>query len=152
MQGLALAALATVFALPAAAKDVLKIDKADRAATPIILTDVGVGAGIFAKDGIDVQITNFGGGELHQAIAPGSIDIGVGAGPELTLIAKGSSELAICDCYPSMRFIGIAVPEGSLVRRADDEEGSESNAEDLTRARNPPAAKSGKPRPCTARR
>ncbi len=114
--GLAMAALAGAFAFPAQAKDVVNVGKADRAATPIIPVDVGVKTGIFAKHGLDVQISNFGGGgKLHQAMAAGSIDIGVGAGPEMALIAKGSPELAICDCFPSVRFIGIAVPDGSPI-------------------------------------
>jgi ABC-type nitrate/sulfonate/bicarbonate transport system substrate-binding protein len=124
LQGLALAALAAVFAVPAQAKDVLKVGKADRAATPIIPVDIGVQTGIFAKHGLDLQIANFGGGgKLHQAVAAGSVDIGIGAGPELALIAKGSPEIAICDCFPSVRFIGIAVPEGSPIKTVDDLKG-----------------------------
>jgi len=115
-RGLAIAAVVLAFGSLARADDVLRVGKADRAATPIIPVDVGVKAGMFAKHGLDVQVSNFGGGgKLHQAMAAGSIDIGVGAGPEMALIAKGSPELAICDAFPSARFIGIAVPEDSPI-------------------------------------
>lgn len=116
LRGLVFAAAVTALAPPTRAADVLHVGKADRAATPIIPTDVGVRTGIFAKHGLDVKVANFsGGGKLHQAIVAGSIDIGVGAGPELALIAKGSPELGITEVYPSVRFIGIALPEDSPI-------------------------------------
>ncbi|MGH7091505.1 MAG: ABC transporter substrate-binding protein, partial [Stellaceae bacterium] len=43
------------------------------------------------------------------------IDIAVGAGPELVLIAKGSPELAICNADPAPTFFGISVGEDSPI-------------------------------------
>ncbi len=86
--------------------------------------DVGVHTGIFSKHGLDVEISNFSGGaKLHQAMAAGAIDIGVGAGPELALIAKGSPELAICNATAPLPFIGIVVPADSTVHSTDDLKG-----------------------------
>jgi NitT/TauT family transport system substrate-binding protein len=117
LRGLISAAIILALGSLARAGDTLRIGKADRAATPIIPVDVGVKKGFFAKHGLNLQVSNFGGGgKLHQAMAAGSIDIGVGAGPEMALIAKGSPELAICEGFPSVRFIGIAVPEDSPIR------------------------------------
>ena len=117
LRGLISAAIILALGSLARADDTLRIGKADRAATPIIPVDVGVKKGFFAKHGLNLQVSNFGGGgKLHQAMAAGSIDIGVGAGPEMALIAKGSPELAICEGFPSVRFIGIAVPEDSPIR------------------------------------
>ncbi|HZT52499.1 MAG TPA: ABC transporter substrate-binding protein, partial [Stellaceae bacterium] len=83
--------------------------------------DVGMKVGTFARHGIDVQLTNFqGSSRMHQAMVAGDIDIGVGAGPELVLIAKGSPELAVCDADPAAAFLGIAVPEGSPIRTIGD--------------------------------
>ena len=104
-------ASAVLFMSPAYAAEVLHVGKAALAAAPTLAADVGVKSGIFAKHGLDVQIADFsGGGKMHQAMAAGSIDIGVGAGPEMALVAKGSPELAICNTFPPATFISIMVP------------------------------------------
>ncbi len=61
--------------------------------TPI---DVGLDRGIFKSHGIDVDVTSFDGdAKLQQALASGSIDMGVGGGPSLAFIAKGTPALAV---------------------------------------------------------
>lgn len=113
--GLALAACLAV-AAPAGAAEPLHVGKAASTSSAILPTDVGVRTGIFAKHGLDVSISELGGGgKMHQAMAAGSLDIGVGAGPEMALIAKGSPELAVCNMAPSAPFIGIGVPTDSKV-------------------------------------
>lgn len=57
---------------------------------------------------------------MHQAAPAGSIDIGVGAGPEMALVAKGSPELAICNAFPPPTFISIMVPGDSTARTVAD--------------------------------
>lgn len=112
--GIAVTAMA--FASPVRAAEVLHVGKAARAAAPTLAVDVGVKSGIFAKHGLDVHVANFsGGGKMHQAMAAGSIDIGTGAGPEMALIAKGAPELAICNAFPPVSFIGVMVPADSPV-------------------------------------
>ena len=77
-------------AVPARA-EALRVGKAQ--ATPIDFTpvDVGVAKGFFAKRGLDIQIINFAGSaKLHQGLAAGAADIGLGSGPELAFIAKGA--------------------------------------------------------------
>ena len=41
-------------------------------------------------------------------MAAGSLDLGVGAGTDLALIAKGSPELAVCNSAGPLLFLGIA--------------------------------------------
>ncbi len=119
-RGLALCVLALSIASPGWAADKLHVGKASPTSSPMLPVDVGVQTGIFAKHGLDVEISNFGGGgKLHQAMAAGAVDIGVGAGPEMALIAKGSPELAICNAVPALPFIGIVVPEDSTVHSVD---------------------------------
>lgn len=61
--------------------------------TPI---DVGLDQGIFKKHGLDVDTTSFGGdAKLQQAFTAGSIDIGVGGGPALAFLVKGTPALAV---------------------------------------------------------
>jgi len=134
--GAAIAAFLVAHAWPGRAADVMHVGKAAQEASPLLPIDVGVKTGIFAKHGLDVQVANFsGGGKLHQAMEAGSVDIGAGAGPELALIAKGAQELAICNDFPPVTFIGIAVPEDSPARTIDDLKGKKigvSSAGSLT--------------------
>jgi ABC-type nitrate/sulfonate/bicarbonate transport system substrate-binding protein len=136
LRALAMAALAIGLARPAFAADELHVGKAAQEASPLLPVDVGIKAGIFAKHGLDVQLANFsGGGKLHQAMEAGAIEIGVGAGPELALIAKGAQELAVANHFPPVTFIGIAVPADSTAHTIDDLRGKKigvSSAGSLT--------------------
>ena len=117
-------ALAAVLAAPAQADDTLRVGKASVTAFAMLPLVVGVDRGLFKKHGIDVEIVDFSGGaKLHQATAAGSIDIGIGAGPELAFIAKGSPELAIANPAGPPLFIGIVVPADSKVRTTNDLKG-----------------------------
>jgi NitT/TauT family transport system substrate-binding protein len=111
-------------ALPARAADLVHVGKASLTASATLPVDVGIKAGIFKKHGLDIALVNFeGSSRMHQAMVAGNIDIGIGAGPEMVLIAKGSPELAVCDADPSPTFLGIAVPEGSPIRTIADLKG-----------------------------
>ena len=61
--------------------------------TPI---DVGLDQGMFKKHGLDLDVTAFAGdAKMQQALAAGSLDIGVGGGPALAFIAKGTPALGV---------------------------------------------------------
>ncbi len=113
--GFALAAAAAL-SPPARADAALHVGKASLTASATLPVDVGVKEGLFAKHGVDVQLTDFeGSSRMHQAMVAGNIDIGVGGGPEMVLIAKGAPELAVCDADPAPTFLGIAVPRDSPI-------------------------------------
>jgi len=60
--------------------------------------DVGVQEGIFKKHGLDIEISAFAGdAKMQQAFAAGSIDLGIGSGPGLAFIAKGSPILGVAE-------------------------------------------------------
>jgi len=60
--------------------------------------DVGVQEGIFKKHGLDIEISAFAGdAKLQQAFAAGSVDLGIGSGPGLAFIAKGSPILGVAE-------------------------------------------------------
>jgi NitT/TauT family transport system substrate-binding protein len=121
---LMLAAIAFMSIGAAQANDKLTVGKASPTSSPMLPVDVGVKTGIFAKHGLDVTIENFGGGgKMHQAAAAGAIDIGVGAGPELALIAKGSPEIAIANVVGPPTFLGVAVPADSTAKTLADLKG-----------------------------
>jgi NitT/TauT family transport system substrate-binding protein len=107
------------------AADILRVGKASPTAATMVPLEVGAKEGFFAKRGLDVQIIDFSGGaKLHQAMAAGSLDLGVGAGTDLALLAKGSPELAVCNGAGPLLFIGMAVPKDSPAKSLDDLKGA----------------------------
>lgn len=105
------------FASSAAAGALINVGKASPNASAIIPVNVGDKLGIFARHGLELKIADFtGGSKATQAMTAGSIDISVGAGTEMALVAKGAPMLAICDAAPSIPFLGIAVPWDSPIK------------------------------------
>ncbi len=120
----AIAAAAIGFATNAFAGTALNVGKASPNASAIIPVNVGDKLGIFAKHGLDLKISDFfGGSKLAQAMAAGSIDIGVGAGTEMAFVAKGAPIIAVCNAVPPIPFIGIAVPWDSPAKSVADLKG-----------------------------
>jgi NitT/TauT family transport system substrate-binding protein len=121
----AFALVIVLLAAPAArANDTLRAGKASATAFAMLPLVVGVEAGIYKKRGLDVEISDFdGGAKLHQATAAGNLDIGVGSGAELALVAKGAPEIAICNAAGPPLFIGIAVPWDSPAHKGEDLKG-----------------------------
>ena len=126
MRALILAVAAGLAALHAShAAVMLRVGKASPTAATMVPLEVGVKKGLFARQGLEVQIFDFSGGaKLHQAIAAGSLDLGVGAGTDLALIAKGSPELAVCNGAGPLLFIGMTVPKDSPAKSLDDLKGA----------------------------
>lgn len=110
---------------PAArAAETINVGKADANSTAFLPVDVGNQLGFFKKRGIEVKIADFtGGSKMSQAMAAGSIDIGLGAGTEMALVAKGAPMLAVCNIMPPISIIGIAVPWDSPARKIDQLKG-----------------------------
>jgi len=89
-----LAALALIL-LPATsfAADLLKLAIGQRGLWDSSIAEVGLGAGIFQKHNLDLQVVyTSGGGETQQAVISGSVDIGVSPGMlgVLSVYAKGA--------------------------------------------------------------
>ena len=102
----------------------LNVGKADANSTAFLPVHVGDRLGFFKKHGVELKIANFtGGSKMTQAITAGSIDIGLGAGTEMALIAKGAPMLAVCDIMSPIPIIGIAVPWDSPIRTLDQLKG-----------------------------
>jgi NitT/TauT family transport system substrate-binding protein len=120
-----LAILALALAATAAhAADKLAVGKAALTSSAVLPLDVGVKTGIFEKHGLDVEIVVFqGAAKMHQAMLAGSVDIGIGGGPEMALVAKGAPQLAICNAAPAVAFLGIVVPADSPIHKIADLKG-----------------------------
>jgi len=81
---------------PAQALAQVRLGKAQAQNFAFLPADVGLEAGIFKRNGIDLAIANFGGdARLVQAITADAIDIALGGGPTLAFAVKGAPMLAI---------------------------------------------------------
>ncbi len=108
-------------AIASSRAETLHVGKASPTSPAMLPVDVGKEVGIFAKHGLDIEIFVFqGGAKLHQGATAGAIDIGIGAGPELAFVAKGSPEIAIANPVGPPVFLGIIVPYATPARTADD--------------------------------
>jgi NitT/TauT family transport system substrate-binding protein len=69
-------------------------------------------------------VISFGGGpRVQQALAAGSIDIGIGSGPELAFVAKGAPEIAIAAIADAPYSVVLTVLRDSPIRTAEDLKG-----------------------------
>lgn len=119
--GAALAAL-LVSSGAAQAADHLRVGTPEGSAYVFAPIDVGNGAGIFAKAGLEVEKLNFGGGaKLEQAMSAGAIDMSVAGNIGLAYAAKGVPEKAVA-------VVAGAPVEMSVIIRAD---GDIKQVEDL---------------------
>lgn len=80
----------------AAAEAKLRVGKAQGEPLDFTPPEVGVAKGFFKKHGVDIEIIVFAGAaKQQQALLADAVDIGLGGGPELTSVAKGSPELGV---------------------------------------------------------
>jgi ABC-type nitrate/sulfonate/bicarbonate transport system substrate-binding protein len=68
---------------------------------------VGVKHGLFARHGLDLELSVFGGGRTAQGIAAGGVDMSVQSGTEMAFLAKG---------VPAKAVAALAGPPRELVR------------------------------------
>src|SRR5229473_1803501 len=77
-----LAALALWPAGAAFGLDKIRLGKAVPNSFAFGATEVGIEAKIFEQEGLEIEVTSFrGDAQLQQALAAGSIDVGLGSGP-----------------------------------------------------------------------
>lgn len=115
---------AAVLAATAASAETLRVGKAGREAFSFVPVDVGVRTGIFKKQGLDIEIANFGGdAKLQQAMAADSIDIALGSGPGLAFIVKGSPVKGIAAMAGPPLLFALVVRNDGSVKTVDDLKG-----------------------------
>lgn len=84
---------------------------------------IGVDRGAFKKYGLDITVTDFGGGaKLQQAFVAGGLDVAVSAGTDMAFIAKGAPERAIAS-MGSRPMLGLVVAYDSPMKTVDDLKG-----------------------------
>jgi ABC-type nitrate/sulfonate/bicarbonate transport system substrate-binding protein len=84
---------------------------------------IGADRGAFKAEGLDIEVTDFGGGaKLQQAMIAGAVDMTVSAGTDLAFTAKGSPDIAVA-AMGSRPTLGIVVAYKSPLKTPDDLKG-----------------------------
>jgi NitT/TauT family transport system substrate-binding protein len=106
------------------AADTVRAIKAASVAWTFTVLDVGKEKGIFAKYGIDVEISSAAGdAKLQQALASDSADFGLGSGPSMAFVAKGAPQIAVAAFAGAPRNIGIIVAPDAPYQTIKDMKG-----------------------------
>ena len=117
----ALLALIGPMTSTASAADLLRVGNVGAVAFSFVPTNVGKETGIFAKNGLDVQIIGFAGdAKLQQAMAANAVDVGLGSGPGMAFIVKGSPVKAIADIAGPPLIFALVVRADNSVKTIDD--------------------------------
>jgi NitT/TauT family transport system substrate-binding protein len=117
--------LASALLLPGAltpvAAETLRVGKAGRDAFSFVPADIGVRTGIFRQHGVDIEISSFGGdARLQQAMAADGIDVGLGSGPGLAFVVKGSPVKGIAAMAGPPLLFALVVRNDAAVASLDD--------------------------------
>jgi ABC-type nitrate/sulfonate/bicarbonate transport system substrate-binding protein len=113
---------AGVLTAPAAEK--LRVGKSIGASFTYVPLDVGVGRGIFQKQGIDIEVYDFGGAARQmQAMISGSVDIGLGSSTAMAQVVKGVPVIAVGVIANTVANIGILVSADSPIKTLADLKG-----------------------------
>jgi len=111
----------TACAMMPASAETLRVGKAGREAFSFVPADVGQRTGLFKKHGIDLEIASFGGdARIQQALAADGIDIGLGSGPGLAFIVKGSPAKGIAAMADPPLIFALVVRADDSVKTPDD--------------------------------
>ena len=117
-------ALCGLFFAPIASAETLRVGKAGRDAFSFVPTDVGAQTGLFKKHGIDLEISSFGGdARVQQAMAADGIDIGLGSGPGMAFIVKGSPVKGIAAMADPPLTFALVVRDDNSIKTLDDLKG-----------------------------
>jgi ABC-type nitrate/sulfonate/bicarbonate transport system substrate-binding protein len=120
----ALILFAVLMIAPADAAEKLRVGKAVAFAWTFTPIEVGIQTGIFAKQGIELEVSAFGGdAKLQQALTADSIDIGIGSGPGMAFMAKGVPAKAVAAMAGIPRNMAVMVKYDLPIKSVDDLKG-----------------------------
>jgi NitT/TauT family transport system substrate-binding protein len=107
--------------LTTASAETLRVGKAGRDAFSFVPADIGARTGIFRQQGVDIEISSFGGdARLQQAMAADGIDVGLGSGPGLAFVVKGSPVKGIAAMAGPPLLFALVVRNDAAVASLDD--------------------------------
>jgi ABC-type nitrate/sulfonate/bicarbonate transport system substrate-binding protein len=111
--------------MTAHATETLRVGKSVGAAFTYVPLDVGISHRIFQNQGLDIEVYDFGGAARQtQAMAAGSIDIGLGSATAMAQVVKGAPMTAVAVIANSVANIGILVLAGSPIKTIADLKGT----------------------------
>jgi NitT/TauT family transport system substrate-binding protein len=120
----ALLALVLLSSSAAFALDLVRLGKAVPNSFAFGAVEVGSEAQIFAGEGIEVEVTSFrGDGQLQQALAAGSLDVGLGSGPGLGFRAKGAPAIGVAAMFGPPVNLALVVPMDTPIKSVADLKG-----------------------------
>jgi ABC-type nitrate/sulfonate/bicarbonate transport system substrate-binding protein len=106
------------------AAELIRVGNAGRESFSFTPANIGQQVGIFAKNGLDLEIAGFGGdAKLQQAMAAGAVDVGLGSGPGMAFIAKGSPVKAIAAMAGPPLIFALVVRADGAIKTIDDLKG-----------------------------
>jgi NitT/TauT family transport system substrate-binding protein len=124
--GVLAGSVAAAYGRPAKAADTLRVGKAVAENFGYTPLDIGMAKGIFQRHDVEIALLNFtGGAKIAQAMAAGSVDISLSAGPDMQFVAKGAPEIAIASITESPVFMGLCISKESPVKTIDDLKGQQ---------------------------
>jgi NitT/TauT family transport system substrate-binding protein len=104
--------------------DAVRIGKAVSSSFIFAGLELGKEQGIWASEGIDIQISAFrGDGQLQQAFSAGALDFGFGSGPGMGYVVKGVPARAVASVAGEPRNMSVVVTNNGRVRTIDDLKG-----------------------------
>ena len=119
-----LAAMVLIIAATSASADTLRVGKAGREAFSFVPADIGARTGIFKRNGVEIEISSFGGdARIQQAMAADGIDVALGSGPGLAFIVKGSPVKGIAAMAGPPLLFALVVRNDDAVKTAGDLKG-----------------------------
>ena len=102
-------------AAPAWAADTIRVGYAAQSPSFIAPVDAAQEQGYFAKAGLDVVPTTFGGGpKLAAAMIAGASDIGLATGTDFSFLVKGAPEIAVGLLVDQPYSIGVSVIDPAI--------------------------------------
>src|ERR1700684_3052568 len=118
---LLVAPAALIGAGAARANEQIHVGKAQGTPWTFLPVDIGIEQGFFAKLGLDVDSADLGGdAKVQQALAANSIDIGLGSGPGMAFVAKGSPAIGVAAfAGPPRNISAIVLADSPITKIAD---------------------------------
>jgi ABC-type nitrate/sulfonate/bicarbonate transport system substrate-binding protein len=105
----------------AVALDKVKLGKAVPNSFAFAATEVGIEAKVFERESIEIEVTSFrGDAQMQQALAAGSLDIGLGSGPALGFRAKGAPAIGVAAMYGPPANLALVLPLDTPVKAISD--------------------------------
>jgi ABC-type nitrate/sulfonate/bicarbonate transport system substrate-binding protein len=116
--------VAGTLASMASAADKVRVGKAVPFAWTFTPIEVGIEVGIFAKHGLELEVSGFGGdARMQQGLVSNSIDFGFGSGPGMGFMAKGVPAKAVAAMAGAPKNIALSVLYNSPLKTLDDVKG-----------------------------